>query len=129
MKWSGLSLGRVRFRISKNIYLFQITLLCAMSSFIVDFRIYSTEFLLCCTCLVGMRLIDFEHDANLPNVQLMQSVVLQHWKNNGMRAIWLKIPLELARFVGPSVDEFSFVFHHAEEVLYSSQKVFCGHLA
>lgn len=33
-----------------------------------------------------------------------------------MRAIWMKIPLEKARYIGPAVEEYHFVFHHAEEV-------------
>ncbi|GMH40259.1 hypothetical protein BSKO_08163 [Bryopsis sp. KO-2023] len=40
---------------------------------------------------------------------------LEHWKNIGLRGIWLKIPIDRARFVGPSVDTHQFVFHHAEE--------------
>lgn len=40
---------------------------------------------------------------------------LEHWRSIGMRGIWLKIPIDKARFVGPSVDVHQFVFHHAEE--------------
>ncbi|KAK6154587.1 hypothetical protein DH2020_008835 [Rehmannia glutinosa] len=38
---------------------------------------------------------------------------LSHWEQQGKRGIWIKIPIELANLVEPTVKE-GFYFHHAE---------------
>ncbi|GFQ03095.1 nudix hydrolase 2 [Phtheirospermum japonicum] len=38
---------------------------------------------------------------------------LSHWRQQGKRGIWIKLPIELANLVEPTVKE-GFYFHHAE---------------
>jgi ADP-ribose pyrophosphatase YjhB (NUDIX family) len=57
-------------------------------------------------------------DAHLPadpaDFEARLAASLAHWKQRGVRGVWLKLPPSLASHVSPAISQHGFGYHHAE---------------
>ncbi|MBA0741735.1 hypothetical protein Gogos_014864, partial [Gossypium gossypioides] len=63
--------------------------------------------------LYGGIIIDMEKTMDSEAFVPLLRASLSQWKHRGKRAVWIKLPIELANLVEPAVKE-GFKYHHAE---------------
>ncbi|XVE78305.1 hypothetical protein DITRI_Ditri13aG0133800 [Diplodiscus trichospermus] len=63
--------------------------------------------------LYGGIILDVEKPMDSEAFASLLRASISQWKQQGKRAVWIKLPIELVNLVEPSVKE-GFVYHHAE---------------